>query len=153
MAVLRDQLLRGRTVVVTGDADGAIAAALAALGGAVNGEGSPRALIYDARLVFGAGGEEGLRAALQDAWREISDVANEALIPAGEAAKIVLVAPRPDAGPLAAAARAALENLARTLSVEWARYAITTVTIAPGSKTTEGELSELVCFLVSNPAR
>ena len=44
---------------------------------------------------------------------------------------------------------AALENLARTLSVEWARYAITTVTIAPGSKTTEGELSELVCFLVS----
>ena len=47
-------------------------------------------------------------------------VATGALIPAG-AGKCVLIAPRPDRGPFAGAARAALENLARTLSVEWAR--------------------------------
>ena len=44
----------------------------------------------------------------------------------------------------------ALENLARTLSVEWARYGVSTVTIAPGARTTDEELSELVCFLVSH---
>jgi hypothetical protein len=33
--------------------------------------------------------------------------------------------------------------------VEWARYGVTTVAIAPGERTTDDELAELVCFLVS----
>ena len=48
-----------------------------------------------------------------------------------------------------AAVRAGLENLARTLSVEWARYGITAVAITPGTSTTDAELAELVCFLAS----
>ena len=49
----------------------------------------------------------------------------------------------------AQASRAALENLARTLSVEWARYGITATAITPGAATTDEQLAELVCFLVS----
>jgi len=61
----------------------------------------------------------------------------------------VLIAPRPDAGSFAVAVRDALENLARTLSVEWARYGVGTVAIAPGALTTDEEVAELVSFLVS----
>ncbi|MBV9807120.1 MAG: hypothetical protein JO286_08060, partial [Solirubrobacterales bacterium] len=50
----------------------------------------------------------------------------------GGAGKVLLIAPRSRAGSFAAAARAALENLARTLSVEWARYGATAVAVAPG---------------------
>jgi NAD(P)-dependent dehydrogenase (short-subunit alcohol dehydrogenase family) len=46
--------------------------------------------------------------------------------------RLLFLAPAPDAGPHAPAARAALENLARTLSVEWARFGITAVAITPG---------------------
>jgi hypothetical protein len=62
---------------------------------------------------------------------------------------VVLLCPRPDAGPHADAARAALENLARTLSVEWARHAVTTVAVAPGSATSAEELATFACFVVS----
>ena len=89
-----------------------------------------------------------LRDCLEQAWVAVRGVATGALIPAG-AGKVVLIAPRPDAGSFAAAARAALENLARTLSVEWARYGIGAVAIAPGARTGDDELAELVCFLVS----
>jgi NAD(P)-dependent dehydrogenase (short-subunit alcohol dehydrogenase family) len=76
-------------------------------------------------------------------------VANDAMIPDKHGGKVVMIAPRPDAGPFAGAARAALENLARTLSVEWARYGITAAAIAPGINTTDDQIAELVCFLVS----
>ena len=49
----------------------------------------------------------------------------------------------------AEAARAALENLARTLSAEWARYGITVTAIAPGRSTTDDEVASLVAFLTS----
>src|ERR671934_252664 len=45
--------------------------------------------------------------------------------------------------------RAGLENLARTLSIEWARHAVTTVAIAPGASTSAGELAALVAYLAS----
>lgn len=61
---------------------------------------------------------------------------------------MVIIAPRPDA-PFALAAVAALESLARTLSVEWARYGITATVITPGTDTTEDQIAELACFLVS----
>ena len=57
---------------------------------------------------------------------------------------MVVIAPRPDAGAFAGAARAALENLARTLSVEWARYGITATVITPGNATTDDQIAQLV---------
>jgi len=45
--------------------------------------------------------------------------------------------------------RSALENLARTLSVEWARHAITVTAIAPGAATSDEEVAGLVAFLLS----
>ena len=58
--------------------------------------------------------------------------------------KVVLVAPRNDA-PL----RAALENLSRTLSIEWARYGITPTAILPGAGSSDAEVAQLVAFLAS----
>ncbi len=147
MTMLRQGLLDGRGVALAGGVAPAIAGAIAALGARVNTEPA-HALVYDGRPAFGGGGHASLRECTELAWVAVHDVATGALIPAG-AGKIVLIGPRPDAGPFAAAARAALENLARTLSVEWARYGVTAVAIAPGPQTADDELAELVCFLVS----
>jgi hypothetical protein len=62
----------------------------------------------------------------------------------------LFLAPRPDAGEYADAARAAFENLARTLSIEWARFGVTAVAIWPGAATTDGELAALISFLLSD---
>ena len=80
------------------------------------------ALVFDAGAGFGAGGADALRDTMEQAWRAVRAVATGALIDAGDPGRLLLIAPRPGAGPHAPAARAALENLARTLSVEWARY-------------------------------
>jgi NAD(P)-dependent dehydrogenase (short-subunit alcohol dehydrogenase family) len=61
---------------------------------------------------------------------------------------IVLIAPRPGS-PAAEAARAGLENLARTLSVEWARFEVRPVAILPGDATSSAEVAELVAYLAS----
>ena len=103
------------------------------------------ALVHCASDSFGHGGG----AALEQAWAAIREVATGALIEAEAPGKLVLIAPRPDAGPLASAVRAGLENLARTLSVEWARYDLTAVTITPGVRTSGEQLAQLVCFVVS----
>ena len=76
-------------------------------------------------------------------------MAVERLIPAGRPGKVVLIGPRPAAGGFADAARAGLENLARTLSVEWARYGLTVTMIAPGLQTADRELADVVAYLVS----
>jgi NAD(P)-dependent dehydrogenase (short-subunit alcohol dehydrogenase family) len=107
------------------------------------------ALLYDADASFGAGGGDALGAMLEQAWRAIRAVATGALIEAHAPGRLLMVAPRPDAGRLAPAARAALENLARTLSVEWARYGITAVALWPGRITTDTELAQIACFLLS----
>jgi NAD(P)-dependent dehydrogenase (short-subunit alcohol dehydrogenase family) len=107
------------------------------------------ALVFDAAGAFGSGGAEALRTTMEAAWRAIHAVATGILLEAQSPGRLLLVAPRADAGPHAPAVRAALENLARTLSVEWARYAITAVTLWPGRDTTDGELAELACFLIS----
>jgi NAD(P)-dependent dehydrogenase (short-subunit alcohol dehydrogenase family) len=106
------------------------------------------ALVYDGRPAFGGGGPDSLRACTEQAWVAVREVATGALIPAG-AGKVVLIGPRADAGTFATAVRAALENLARTLSVEWARFGVGAVAIAPGPKTADDDLAELVCFLIS----
>ena len=107
------------------------------------------ALVVAAGDSFGAGGAGRLAPALELVWRAVRGVGTGALIEASAPGRIVLVAPRPDAGRHAQAARAALENLARTLAVEWARFQITAVAVTPGPATTDAEVAELVAFLLS----
>jgi NAD(P)-dependent dehydrogenase (short-subunit alcohol dehydrogenase family) len=149
LTLLRDGLLEGRTVALAGGAPTVLADALAGLGARVSDVAPVHGLVYWSGSSFGDGGAEGLRACVDEAWAAISAIATGALIPGGAGGKILLLSPRPDAGPFAGAARAALENLARTLSVEWARYAITAVAVAPGRGTTDSELAELMAYLVS----
>jgi NAD(P)-dependent dehydrogenase (short-subunit alcohol dehydrogenase family) len=162
-------LLNDHRVAIAGDSDAAreAGARLRALGAEVHAlpqdaladeegaagwarERTPlHALVFDAGAAFGSGGAEALRTTMEAAWRAVRAVATGALIEAQSPGRLLLVAPRADAGPHAPAARAALENLARTLSVEWARYAITAVALWPGPATSDGELAELACFLIS----
>jgi NAD(P)-dependent dehydrogenase (short-subunit alcohol dehydrogenase family) len=164
VTVLRSGLLDGRAVALAGGVTPAVSGALSALGARVHeldaaldedgarnwaGEVAPlHALVFDAAPTFADGGQTHLGAALEAAWVATRGVATGALIPAG-AGKVLLLAPRRDDAWFAGAARAALENLARTLSVEWARYGVTAVAIAPGGRAGEEELAELVCYLVS----
>ncbi|HTA35753.1 MAG TPA: hypothetical protein VK761_03470 [Solirubrobacteraceae bacterium] len=96
----------------------------------------------------------GLRACLDGAWAASHAVANAAFIELQRPGRIVYVAPPSPAvagaeAGLADAARAGLENLARTLSIEWARYEITTATIAPGASTSGAEVAALCAYLCS----
>jgi NAD(P)-dependent dehydrogenase (short-subunit alcohol dehydrogenase family) len=111
------------------DAAGALAAERTAAGGAA----SPAA---DAVA---------LTAAVAGVWNAVRATA----APERAATRVVLVAPGPDGSPVADAARAALENLARTLSVEWARHGITAVSIAPGADTAPSEIAALAAYLAS----
>ena len=151
MTVLRPELLAGRTVVLVGDAPD-VRSRLGELGASVvadrSVDGSADAIVYHAAAAFGDGGTAGLRDAQARGWTAIREVATGALIPQ-ERGKVVMIAPRPEAGAFAGAARAALENLARTLSVEWARYGVTATVITPGDATTDDQVAQLVCFLVS----
>ena len=92
---------------------------------------------------------EPLRAAADGAWAATRAVANAAWITPERPGKLVLLAPAPDAGPHAEAARAALENLSRTLSIEWARFQIRTTTITPGADTTTDTVAALTAYLIS----
>jgi NAD(P)-dependent dehydrogenase (short-subunit alcohol dehydrogenase family) len=164
VTVLRSGLLDGRAVALAGGVTSPVTRALSALGASVyeidaaldedgvrdwaGGVAPLHALVFDAAPTFADGGRARLGAALEAAWVATRGVATGALIPAG-AGKVVLIGPRPAVASFAAPARAALENLARTLSVEWARYGITSAAIAPGARTSDDDLAELVCFLVS----
>ncbi len=95
-------------------------------------------------------GRDALRACLDESWSVSRALANRAFLAGGRSGRIVYVAPAPDAGEHAEAARAGLENLARTLSIEWARHSITTVAIAPGvTPGTDGEVAALIAYLAS----
>jgi NAD(P)-dependent dehydrogenase (short-subunit alcohol dehydrogenase family) len=121
--------------------------------------GALRLLAVDAAGLFAAGlarggGHAALRACADGAWAVTRAVVNGAFLPAGRGGRVVYLAPAPAAEHSeivehAAAARAALENLARTLSIEWARHGITTVTVAPGAGTAAGEVATLLAYLAS----
>jgi citronellol/citronellal dehydrogenase len=121
--------------------------------------GSVQLLVIDAAGIFAAAVADGpteedrggaaLRSCLDVTWNVTRTVVNDAFLVRGEGGRIVYLAPRDDAGLHAGAARAGLENLARTLSVEWARHSITVVTIAPGEATTPGEVAALTAYLAS----
>jgi D-arabinose 1-dehydrogenase-like Zn-dependent alcohol dehydrogenase len=154
--VLRDGVLAGTAIVVAGA--GGLGAAVreraAALGADVGDravdpwgeeepfEGRADVLVYDGAAVA----EQGVRAALDGAWLAIRPVATAAMFERG--GRIVLLAPHPGAAE-AEAVRAGLENLARTLSVEWARHQVRPVSILPGDATSPAEVAELVAFLAS----
>lgn len=90
----------------------------------------------------------GLRAAVEGAWTATRAVVNAHLAPTGFG-KVLLIAPRPSDGADAAAAGAALENLARTASVEWARLGIRIVVVRPRDGTSDAALAQCVAYLAS----
>ncbi|MBI5105155.1 MAG: hypothetical protein HZB46_09270 [Solirubrobacterales bacterium] len=105
----------------------------------------PGVLVVDTAAAFGDGGMAGLRAAVDGAWNAVRAVVNAHFLEGG--GKVVLVAP--STGEHATAAGAALENTARTVSVEWARLDIRTTAIRPAPGTTAEEVAELAAFLAS----
>jgi NAD(P)-dependent dehydrogenase (short-subunit alcohol dehydrogenase family) len=168
-ALLRPHLLDGRVVALGGGGeDTPLGRPLATLGAATPQlpavadeeamaaavDPGTHALVHDLRPAFGAGdGDEALRATLDLAWITVRAVANAAFIPQAPGGKVVVIAPRAggseSARPAAAGVRAAAENLARTLSIEWARHAITTVAITPGVDTDDFQLAAFAAYLVS----
>jgi NAD(P)-dependent dehydrogenase (short-subunit alcohol dehydrogenase family) len=167
-ALLRPGLLADRVVALGGGS--ALGPPLAALGattaalpvtldeddaaahaqGALAAHGRIDVLLHDLRPAFASASEEPLRATLDTAWVTVRAVATTAFVPAQQGGRVTLVAPPPgDGDPAAAGARAAAENLARTLSIEWARYGVTTVAILPGAATSDGEVATLAAYLAS----
>jgi NAD(P)-dependent dehydrogenase (short-subunit alcohol dehydrogenase family) len=131
--------------------DAAIAVALEAVGGRAE------AVVIDADGLFAdsrAAGEA-LRMCMLACWASVRSVARSSFIGEGarnggaEGGRIVLIAPRSDGRAHAAAATAGLENLARTLSIEWARYATTAVVLAPGADTPASEVAAVTAYLLS----
>jgi NAD(P)-dependent dehydrogenase (short-subunit alcohol dehydrogenase family) len=172
--IFREGLLDGRAIVVAGT--GARAATLgstcAALGArvtaidkgvdpldedavteaveeAARSEGGIAAVIVDAGGWFADGGPGPLVDASRAAWNATRAAANAAMIEAGEG-RAILVAPAIDAGPHARAEQAAMENLARTLSIEWSRYRICVTAVLPGpAERGDGDVVALVAYLAS----
>ena len=155
--ILRDGVLAGTAVVAAGAGELGVAVRerAVALGAAVVErvvdpwgeevafEGAADVLVYDGAAVAG----EGVQGVLDGAWLAIRPVATAAMIEHG-GGLVVLLAPRPG-GAVEEAARSGLENLARTLSVEWARFGVRPVAILPGDATSPAEVAELVAFLAS----
>jgi hypothetical protein len=152
--LLRPGLLDGTTIAVT---DAAAAAELRALGAqtpvlapafpldddalaaAAAQLGDVAAIVCDGRPLFDAagGGLPGLRAAADGCFAAARAVANAVFIPAARG-KVVLLAPDDPA------TAAALENTARTLSIEWARHGIVITCVHAGAAS-----DALVGFLCS----
>lgn len=175
--IFRRGLLEGQAVAIVsgGPAADAAAAACEALGAAVDRhEGEPlddaRAaafaadvverhgaldtLVLDAASAYAAAppsavGADAVRAAADPTWAGARAAAVAAMIDAEAGGKVVVIAPPPGAGPRATATRAALENLVRTLSIEWSRHAIRTTAILPGDATSPEEIGAVVAFLAS----
>jgi hypothetical protein len=133
-AVLKPMLLTGVGITISGSAPPEIAERLSALGATTGTD----VLVHAADPPTTA---DGVRAALDQAW----DAIRATKLPPSPGLIILLAPPLEDAHH--AAARAGLENLARTLSIEWARYEIRPVTIHQG--TDPHATAELVAFLAS----
>lgn len=166
--IFRRDLLRGRSIALSGATAPPIRGLLQSLGARVS-ELDPGAVADEQRasartqaqrrldaIVCGPGSPgqaaetemQHTLGALESAWAAVSAAANASFIPARHG-RIVLLAPRPGELRHAGLACAALENLARTLSVEWARFGITTVAVIPGAISSDDELAQLVAFLCS----
>ena len=121
-----------------------------------------RALVCDGAGLFaaglaaaegadGGGGLAALRACVDGTWEAVSAVVAPGLAEEGAApGRVLLIAPPPGGEAEREGARAALVNLARTLSIEWARHGVTSVSIAPGGDTAPGALATLCAYLASD---
>jgi NAD(P)-dependent dehydrogenase (short-subunit alcohol dehydrogenase family) len=82
-----------------------------------------------------------IRLNVEGTWLMSHAVATRAMIPTGRGGKIVNVTLSPHHGlpgmAHSSAARAAVENLTRVLSIEWARFGIRLTAVAPGPMGTE----------------
>jgi NAD(P)-dependent dehydrogenase (short-subunit alcohol dehydrogenase family) len=134
LAVLKPMLLHGVGITMTGSVAPTTATRLAKLGA------NPGTDV----LIHGATVADGARAALDGAW----DAIRAHMLPPEHEPGLIVLLPPPRDGAHAEAARAGLENLARTLSIEWARYAIRPVTIHQGAD--PHATAELVAFLASS---
>jgi NAD(P)-dependent dehydrogenase (short-subunit alcohol dehydrogenase family) len=99
--------------------------------------------------VEGEGARVALRRCLDGTWNVTRAVVNLAFLSGQRGGRILYLAPAPGTGEHGDAARAGLENLARTLSIEWARHSITVVAIAPGETTKASEVAALSAYLAS----
>jgi NAD(P)-dependent dehydrogenase (short-subunit alcohol dehydrogenase family) len=137
--VLRDGVLDGVRIAVAGA--GALGEAVEARAtelGARPGAEEVDVLVVDAAALFATtSGVDAVRAALDGAWAAIQ--------PHAAGTKLILLLAPPPRDAHAEAARAGLENLARTLSIEWARNGVRPVAIHPGAAT----VAELAAFLSS----
>ena len=149
----RAAALGARVVTVDGDLadEDAVAVAVGALG-------HIDVLVVDAASAFVAagGGMAGLRSAVDDGWNVVRAVVNASWVTEGEGdaagrggGKVIFLAPATDAGEHANAVGAALENAARTLSVEWARFGVRITAVRPREGASADERAELVAFLAS----
>jgi citronellol/citronellal dehydrogenase len=145
-------LLDGQVAIVSGSGE-AIARELTALGAAVEGfeliedEEAVDAFVDDVLERHGAvdllvnrpDGDD-FRVSVEGTWLLTHAVATKAMIPDERGGKIVNVSP-PDP-----VSRAGLENLARVLSIEWARFGIRPTAVAAGD---DEEVAWLAAFLAS----
>ncbi len=120
----------------------------------VAGAGAIDVLVIDGGGLFAGGLSEGgdghaaLRRCLDCSWNVTRAVVNLAFL-AAAGGRIVYLAPSSADGEFSNAAGAALENLSRTLSVEWARHEVTAVTIVPGAQSAASEVACLMAYLAS----
>lgn len=111
--------------------------------------GCVHALVVDcASLLDARDGREPLLEGMAAIWNAVRLTAQQGFMARGDGGRIILLAP-PAGAERAAAAVAGLENLARTLSIEWARHRITAVAIAPAEAMPAEQLAALACFLLS----
>jgi citronellol/citronellal dehydrogenase len=87
-----------------------------------------------------------IRLNVEGTWLVTHAVATKAMIPSGRGGKVISVTLSPHNGmpgmAHSGAARAAVENLMRTLSIEWARFGIKLLAVAPGQFATETLLTK-----------
>src|SRR4051812_18366780 len=98
-----------------------------------------------------------LRLNVEGTWLMTHAVATRAMIPAGRGGKIVNVTLSPHHGlpgmAHSSAARAAVENLTRVLSIEWARFGIRLTAVAPRPMGTETMRTKYPPAVVDSAAR
>jgi NAD(P)-dependent dehydrogenase (short-subunit alcohol dehydrogenase family) len=127
---------------------------------AVDDVGPIDLLLVDAASVFAAAAcaRSALGGCLQESWRVTQAVVGRAFLRREQGGRVVYLAPPGEApgareadggAEHADAARAGLENLSRTLSIEWARHGITAMTIAPARTTAAGEVAALTAYFAS----
>jgi hypothetical protein len=142
--ILRPGVLAGVRIVAAGAGPfgAAVVARCADLGATGCAGHEADVVVWDGAGAFArSSGVAAVRAALDDGWDAIRGALTDGLL-------ILLLAPPPgDAH--AEAARAGVENMARTLSIEWARRGIRPVAIHPGAATTPAEVAEVAAYLAS----